>query len=71
MLVTNWVTVFLLGVWCGQRKPSREPSSKTLPVYLCSQIALILLWPIALGHFGMGRWVSFHADGGRNAQRLH
>ncbi len=45
MLLTNWLTVFLLGAWFGQREGSGRSDRKGFLLYLAALIVLLLLWP--------------------------
>jgi hypothetical protein len=47
MLFSNWATVFLLGLYCGQRR--NEPSRAGLAPYLLGLCVLAVAWPLMVG----------------------
>lgn len=49
MLILNWLTVFLMGIAMGQRWPGYSQVHRVAPTLA---IALIILWPVALGYVG-------------------
>ena len=68
MLVSNWITIFLLGRWYGQNWPQAKASAKALPAYLVAVLALLLAWPRFAAIFDPEvhfPWNFFQLDGGR------
>lgn len=55
MLLSNWITVFFLGLYCGQRKsiPSRPRARSILT--LAAMIAFLTLWTVIAGQLELSK----------------
>jgi fucose 4-O-acetylase-like acetyltransferase len=47
MTFPNWMTVFLLGLYTGQRQADEAPS-RSLPAYIAGLCGLLVAWPLIL-----------------------
>lgn len=49
MLLTNWTTLLLIGLWFGQHP---GPPSRSVAVWRLALPLLVLLWPVTIGNLG-------------------